>query len=161
MLINRTERELSELTKKKESVTTEVSEVTSTIEQKNTQRISSQAILQENCKQLITLLEELHDPSLQAVCQQLESGQVSQMLVDTIRDSFQNAIHAIDSQHTEQELRIKSLRNERDSLMKAKQASEVESELVKKTIASDISKLQSAIQGRQRNIDVDLLFCSH
>ena len=157
MMTYRTERELSELTKKKESITTEVSEVTSTIEHKNTQRISSQAILQENCKQLIALLEEFQEPSIQAICQQLEERQVSQALVAAMSDYFQKAINAMESQHADQEALIQSLRSERDSLMRTKQASEVELELVKKTIAMDVSKLQAAIQDQERKMEVDTM----
>lgn len=162
LLSIRTEEEQRRYTEAKQQAQLEVQQTTATIEEKNRQLIASQTILQENCKRMQSLLNEVNHPSLQAACQQLEAGAVNQTLMDSIRDVLQAEMTRVEKEYAEQEQRIRTLRAERDTSMKAKQALEVESELVKKTISLEINKMEMAIRELTQQIEVGFaILCNH
>lgn len=128
--------------------------ITAQIENTKRQLISNQVMLKEHCSRVTQILKELDDGSLYDVFQQLETETPSDAMMLQISQYLKGKVDKAANEHKVQEDKIRELRSERDRIIKAKQALELESELLKKTVVSDIKKLQLSIQERERNIRV-------
>ena len=81
---------------------------------------------------------------------------ITQEYLTQIEEIVRQQQREYQQQLEDQEKRLKEVRDERDELIKAAQAIEMESELTKRTIQFDINKLQHSIQEIEKRVNVGL-----
>ena len=116
--------------------------------------ISNQALLQSHKNTLLLLLQTLEKENQFSLPQVDEM--ITQEYLTQIEEIVRQQQREYQQQLEDQEKRLKEVRDERDELIKAAQAIEMESELTKRTIQFDINKLQHSIQEIEKRVNVGL-----
>lgn len=79
---------------------------------------------------------------------------ITQEYLTQIEEIVKQKQQEYQKQLEDQEKQLKAVRDERDELIKAAQAIEMESELTKRTIQFDINKIQHSIQEIEKRVNV-------
>ena len=114
--------------------------------------ISNQALLQNHKNTLLLLLQTLEKENQFSLPQVDEM--ITQEYLTQIEEIVRQQQREYQQQLEDQEKQLKEVRDERDELIKAAQAIEMESELTKRTIQFDINKIQHSIQEIEKRVNV-------
>ena len=151
----RTEEEFGNLTKKKRELELTLPVVSREIEELKHQMISNQALLQNHKNTLRSLIQSF-DHEVQSSLPAID-GDITEDVLSRIQEVIEQKQQEYQKQLEEQESKLKESRSERDQLIRAAQAIEMESELTKRTIQFDINELQHAILKIEKHMNVRYL----
>lgn len=141
----RSDEELSRLSSLKMEREKEIDRLNKRIEKVNKQMIADQTMLHQNLNEYIELVKVENDGTLSMICERLEKSSIEANDLQIVECYWKKRVNQVTEQQKEQESHLKVLREEKDLLMKKKQSIEMESEHMKKTLQSEISRLQRSL----------------